>query len=188
MPVSPRATTTARGARWRKPCACWTGWTSSTRGRTRHRSSSSRTTCCESRRGRSWMRKRRQHLPRPHRRLRDSLRRRDERNAEKPFAACTEPRAWQHDYALLLHEPVGKLCARNPVGERQPEIHRAFWRIAREPVLAECLHRGIAPLLEYGDVAGHPALPALERGDAGALHGHELARVEKALHSRERRD
>src|ERR1035441_6206694 len=102
--------------------------------------------------------------------------------------ACTEPRAWQHDYALLLHEPVGKLCARNPVGERQPEIHRAFWRIAREPVLAECLHRGIAPLLEYGDVAGHPALPALERGDAGALHGHELARVEKALHSRERRD
>src|ERR1019366_8226351 len=50
MPVSQRATTTARGARWRKRCACWIGWTSSTMERTRYRRSSSRTTCRESRR------------------------------------------------------------------------------------------------------------------------------------------
>src|ERR1035437_4888207 len=73
-----------------------------------------------------------EHLPRPPSRLRDPFRRRDERHPEKPLAAGAESRAGKHDHALLLEKAQREFRARDSIGKREPEVHRALRRLAGE--------------------------------------------------------
>src|SRR6266699_6810785 len=128
-----------------------------------------------------------QHAPCTHRCFTKTLRRGDERHAEKPFATGSESRTGKDDQALL-EAALSEYRARNVLGQGAPDVHRGLGPGNRKSGLGESVRGCVPAPLELRDVRRNPIGAFIESCCRGCLNCHECPGIDERLHLRQSSD